>query len=316
MKSKIIVMFLSLLCMVTLTGCNLDKLTSLLPETGSEEGILENLPEESENSAEEITSETEELSAETEEPTSGEEAAVSGEEDAARTLLENAVNNLDSYSYDCEIKVIMDMGSELLGDMGSDLSGLFGEVSTSIEIVQNTQNTVDAVNGTYVGQGTTTTTAFGTVTEQETIVYIVEDENGCTSYTAVPYTNEWLKEDETNNSELSNYYENVTELEVIEETDTTYVISGKLLYENVSGNVGALTTESNVDANAQMTALYTIDKETEQLSSIDITFDISGEEAQAIGIEMTIALEVTSTEYVEVIIPDEVVNAASEPTER
>lgn len=313
MKSKIIVTFLCLLCIGTLAGCKLNDLGAMLEESESMESIIESLPEESES---EDASETVEASEEVEEPTSGEEAAVAGEESDAKTLLETAVNNLTSYSYDCEIKVVMNMGSELLGDMGADLSGLFGEVSASIEIVQNTENIVDDVNGTYVSQGTTTTNAFGTVTEQETIVYTVKDGDSYTSYTSVPYTDEWLKNDEANNSDLSNFYKDVTDLEIVEETDTTYVISGKLSYENVSGNVGSLTNESDVDANAQMTALYTIDKETEQLSAIEITFDISGEEAEAIGIEMTIALEVTSTEYVEVIIPEEVINSATEATER
>lgn len=313
MKSKIIVAFLCILCIGTLSGCNLNDLGALLEEKESVESILESLPEESES---ETASETEEPSEEVEESTSGDEAASEGEENDAKTLLETAVNNLSSYSYDCEIKVVMNMGSELLGDMGSDLSGLFGDVSTSIEIIQSTECTVDAVNGTYVGQGTTTTNAFGTVTEQETVVYTVKNEEGYTSYTAVPFTDNWLKDDAANNSELSNYYENVTDLEIVEETDTTYVISGNLLYENVSDNVGALTTESTVEGNTQMTALYTIDKETEQLSSIEITFGASDDEGNPLGFEMTIALDVTSTEYVEVIIPEEVINSATEASER
>lgn len=308
MKSKFILVFLSLLCISTLVGCNLNKLGALLPESESAEIVIENPSEEQEPSVSETVSETEE-------PMSDEDASAESD-DEAKTLLDTAVNNLTSYSYDCEIKIVMDMGSELLGDMGSDLSGLFGDVSTSIEIIQRTKNTVDAVNGTYVGQGTTTTTAFGTVTEQETIVYTVTDEDGYTSYTAVPFTDNWLKDDVQNNSELSNYYENVTDLKIIEETDTTYVISGTLSYENVSGNINALTTESNVEDGTQVNALYTIDKETQQLSSIEITYGATNDEAEAVGFEMTISLQVTSTEYAEVIIPEEVINAATESTER
>ena len=37
---------------------------------------------------------------------------------------------------------------------------------------------------------------------------------------------------------------------------------------------------------------------------------------EAVGFEMTISLQVTSTEYAEVIIPEEVINAATESTER
>jgi len=308
MKSKFILVFLSLLCISTLVSCNLNKLGALLPESESAEIVIENPSEEQEPSVSETVSETEE-------PMSDEDASAESD-DEAKTLLDTAVNSLTSYSYDCEIKIVMDMGSELLGDMGSDLSGLFGDVSTSIEIVQRTENTVDAVNGTYVGQGTTTTTAFGTVTEQETIVYTVTDEDGYTSYTAVPFTDNWLKDDVQNNSELSNYYENVTDLKIIEETDTTYVISGTLSYENVSGNINALTTESNIEDGTQVNALYTIDKETQQLSSIEITYGATNDEAEAVGFEMTISLQVTSTEYAEVIIPEEVINAATESTER
>jgi len=84
----------------------------------------------------------------------------------------------------------------------------------------------------------------------------------------------------------------------------------------VSGNIGALTTDSTVENNTPINALYTIDKETEQLSAIEITFGGSNEETEAIGFEMTISLEITSTEYVEVIIPEEVINAATESSER
>lgn len=309
MKSKIVVIFMSLLCIGTLTGCNLNKLGALLPEEESIESVIESI-------SEEVESEIEEPSTEAEELTSGNDAASETDDETAKTLLETAVNNLTSYSYDCEMKVVMDMGSELLGDMSSDLSGLFGDVSTSIEIVQRTESIVDAENGTYVAEGTTTTNAFGTVTEQETIVYTVATDDGYTSYTAVPFTDEWLKDDVSNNADLSNFYENVTDLKVIEETDTAYVISGTLLYENVSGNIGALTTDSTVENNTPINALYTIDKETEQLSAIEITFGGSNEETEAIGFEMTISLEITSTEYVEVIIPEEVINAATESSER
>ena len=309
MKSKIVVIFMSLLCIGTLTGCNLNKLGALLPEEESIESVIESI-------SEEVESEIEEPSTEAEELTSGNDAASETDDETAKTLLETAVNNLTSYSYDCEMKVVMDMGSELLGDMSSDLSGLFGDVSTSIEIVQRTESIVDAENGTYVAEGTTTTNAFGTITEQETIVYTVATDDGYTSYTAVPFTDEWLKDDVSNNADLSNFYENVTDLKVIEETDTAYVISGTLLYENVSGNIGALTTDSTVENNTPINALYTIDKETEQLSAIEITFGGSNEETEAIGFEMTISLEITSTEYVEVIIPEEVINAATESSER
>jgi len=309
MKSKIVVIFMSLLCIGTLTGCNLNKLGALLPEEESIESVIESI-------SEQVESEIEEPSTEAEELTSGNDAASETDDETAKTLLETAVNNLTSYSYDCEMKVVMDMGSELLGDMSSDLSGLFGDVSTSIEIVQRTESIVDAENGTYVAEGTTTTNAFGTVTEQETIVYTVATDDGYTSYTAVPFTDEWLKDDVSNNADLSNFYENVTDLKVIEETDTAYVISGTLLYENVSGNIGALTTDSTVENNTPINALYTIDKETEQLSAIEITFGGSNEETEAIGFEMTISLEITSTEYVEVIIPEEVINAATESSER
>ncbi len=310
MKSKIVAIVLSLLCIGTLTGCNLNELGALLPEKESIENVIASISEEVESE-----SEIEEASTEEEEPTSGDESSEAGDE-AAKTLLETAVGNLTSYSYDCEMKVVMDMGSELLGDMGSDLSGLFGDVSTSIEIVQRTESIVDAENGTYVAEGTTTTTAFGTVTEQETIVYTVANEEGYTSYTAVPTTDIWLKEDVTDNPEITNFYEDVTDLKIMEETDTTYVISGTMLYENVSGNIDALTTDSTLSAGTQINALYIIDKETEQLSAIEITYGASDEETEAIGFEMTISLEITGTDYIEVIIPDEVINSATESKER
>lgn len=330
MKSKIVAIVLSLLCISTLTGCNLGKLATLLPEMESAESIIESISEEIENETNEIESETEEsenetveteneteeASAEAEELTSNEDTETEDGDEAAKTLLDTAVNNLTSYSYDCEMKIVMDMGSELLGDMGTDLSGLFGDVSTAIEIVQRTESTVDAENGTYVAQGTTTTTAFGTVTEQETIVYTVANEDGYTSYNAVPNTDIWLKEDVTDNPEITNFYENVTELEIIEETDTTYVISGTMLYENVSGNIDALTTDSTLSDNTQINALYIIDKETEQLSAIEITYSPSDEETESIGFEMTISLEITGTDYVEVIIPEDVINSATESNER
>ncbi|MBQ3036020.1 MAG: hypothetical protein IJD31_03725, partial [Lachnospiraceae bacterium] len=240
MKSKIVAIVLSLLCIGTLTGCNLNELGALLPEEENIGSVIENISEEIE-----AESEMEEASTEEAEPTSGDESSEVGDE-TAKTLLDTAVGNLTSYSYDCEMKVVMNMGSELLGDVSSDLSGLFGDVSTSIEIVQRTESIVDAENGTYVAKGTTSTTAFGTVTEQETVVYTVENEEGYTSYTSVPTTDIWLKEDVKDNPELSNFYENATNLEVLEETDTTYVIKGTMAYANVSGNVGALTTDSTL----------------------------------------------------------------------
>ncbi len=310
MKSKIVAIVLSLLCIGTLTGCNLNELGALLPEEESIGSVIENISEEAESE-----SEIEEVSTEEAEPTSGDESSEAGDE-TAKTLLDTAVSNLTSYSYDCEMKVVMNMGSELLGDVSSDLSGLFGDVSTSIEIVQLTESIVDAENGTYVAKGTTSTTAFGTVTEQETVVYTVANEDGYTSYTSVPTTDIWLKEDVKDNPELSNFYENVTDLKILEETDTTYVISGTMLYENVSGNIDALTTDSTLSAGTQINALYIIDKETEQLSAIEITYGASDEETEAIGFEMTISLEITGTDYVEVIIPEEVINSATESKER
>lgn len=317
MKSKIVVIFMSLLCIGTLTGCNLNKLGALLPEKESIESVIESISEEIEAESEIEEASTEEVSTEEssteEELTSGDEASEENVDETAKTLLETAVSNLTSYSYDCEMKVVMDMGSELLGDMGSDLSGLFGDVSTSIEIVQLTESIVDAENGTYVAEGTTTTTAFGTVTEQETVVYTVKTEEGYTSYTAVPYSDNWLKDDVTDTPELSNFYENVTNLEVMEETDTTYVIKGTMAFENVSGNIDALTTDSTLSASTQIDALYIIDKETQQLSAIEITYGGSDDEvAEALGFEMTISLEITGTDYVEVIVPEEVINSASE----
>ena len=317
MKSKIVVIVLSLLCIGTLTGCNLSELAALLPEEESIESVIESISEEIEAESEIEEASTEEVSTEEssteEELTSGDEASEENVDETAKTLLETAVNNLTSYSYDCEMKVVMDMGSELLGDMSSDLSGLFGDVSTSIEIVQRTESIVDAENGTYVAEGTTTTTAFGTVTEQETVVYTVANEDGYTSYTSVPTTDVWLKEDVKDNPELSNFYENATNLEILEETDTTYVIKGTMAYANVSGNVGALTTDSTLSDNTQIDALYIIDKETQQLSAIEITYGGSDDEAaEALGFEMTISLEITGTDYVEVIVPEEVINSASE----
>lgn len=305
MKAKFIVTLLSLLCIGTLTGCNVNDLGAVLPEMESVESIVENLPEESEPSV-----------SETEEPTSGEDASSEENDDTARTLLDTGVNNLTSYSYDCEIKIVMDMGSDLLNNLSPDMSGLFGDVATPIEIVQSTKNTVDAVNGTYVGQGTTSTTAFGATTEQETTVYTVTTEDGCTSYTKVPLTNQWLKDDAADNTELSNYYKNVTKLEVIEETDTTYVISGTLSYSDIGNNISTLTTDSKLEDSTQITALYTIDKETQQLTSIEITYGGSDDTSETGGFEMTISLEVTSTDYVEVIIPEEVINAATGSTEQ
>ena len=106
-------------------------------------------------------------------------------------------------------------------------------------------------------------------------------------------------------------------MKITEETDTTYVISGTLAYENVSDNIGALTEENTVESGAQMTALYTINKETQQLSAIEITFGASDDEAaEALGFEMTISLEITSTDYVEVIIPEDVINSATESSEQ
>lgn len=317
MKSKIVVIVLSLLCIGTLTGCNLSELAALLPEEESIESVIESISEEIEAESEIEEASTEEVSTEEssteEELTSGDEAATETGDETAKALLETAVSNLTSYSYDCEMKVVMDMGSELLGDMGSDLSGLFGDVSTSIEIVQITESIVDAENGTYVAEGTTTTTAFGTVTEQETVVYTVKTEEGYTSYTAVPYSDNWLKDDVTDTPELSNFYENVTNLEVMEETDTTYAIKGTMAFENVSGNIDALTTDSTLSASTQIDALYIIDKESQQLSAIEITYGASDDEAaEVLGFEMTISLEITSTDYVEVIIPEEVINSATE----
>lgn len=309
MKSKIVAIVLSLLCIGTLTGCNLNELGALLPKEENIGSVIEDISEEIE-----AESEIEEVSAE--EVTTGDEASEDGDE-TAKTLLDTAVGNLTSYSYDCEMKVVMNMGSELLGDVSSDLSGLFGDVSTSIEIVQRTESIVDAENGTYVAKGTTSTTAFGTVTEQETVVYTVANEDGYTSYTSVPTTDIWLKEDVKDNPELSNFYENATNLEVFEETDTTYVIKGTMAYSNVSGNVGALTTDSTLSDNTQIDALYIIDKETQQLSAIEIFYDGSGNEAtEAMGFEMTISLEITGTDYVEVIVPEEVINSATESKER
>ena len=309
MKSKIVAIVLSLLCIGTLTGCNLNELGALLPKEENIGSVIEDISEEIE-----AESEIEEVSAE--EVTTGDEASEDGDE-TAKTLLDTAVGNLTSYSYDCEMKVVMNMGSELLGDVSSDLSGLFGDVSTSIEIVQRTESIVDAENGTYVAKGTTSTTAFGTVTEQETVVYTVANEDGYTSYTSVPTTDIWLKENVKDNPELSNFYENATNLEVLEETDTTYVIKGTMAYSNVSGNVGALTTDSTLSDNTQIDALYIIDKETQQLSAIEIFYDGSGNEAtEAMGFEMTISLEITGTDYVEVIVPAEVINSATESKER
>ena len=311
MKSKIVAIVLSLLCIGTLTGCNLNELGALFPKEENIGSVIEDISEEIE-----AESEIEEVSAEEAEPTSGDESAEAGDE-TAKTLLDTAVGNLTSYSYDCEMKVVMNMGSELLGDVSSDLSGLFGDVSTSIEIVQRTESIVDAENGTYVAKGTTSTAAFGTVTEQETVVYTVANEDGYTSYTSVPTTDIWLKENVKDNPELSNFYENATNLEVLEETDTTYVIKGTMAYSNVSGNVGALTTDSTLSDNTQIDALYIIDKETQQLSAIEIFYDGSGNEAtEAMGFEMTISLEITGTDYVEVIVPEEVINSATESKER
>ena len=299
MKSKIVAIVLSLLCIGTLTGCNLNELGALLPKEENIGSVIEDISEEIEA-----------------EPTSGDESAEAGDE-TAKTLLDTAVGNLTSYSYDCEMKVVMNMGSELLGDVSSDLSGLFGDVSTSIEIVQCTESIVDAENGTYVAKGTTSTTAFGSVTEQETVVYTVANEDGYTSYTSVPTTDIWLKEDVKDTPELSNFYENATNLEVLEETDTTYVIKGTMAYSNVSGNVAALTTDSTLSDNTQIDALYIIDKETQQLSAIKIFYDGSGNEAtEAMGFEMAISLEITGTDYVEVIVPEEVINSATESKER
>lgn len=312
MKSKIVAIVLSLLCIGTLTGCNLNELGALLPEEENIGSIIENISEEIE-----AESEMEEASTEEAEPTSGDEASSEAGDETAKTLLDTAVGNLTSYSYDCEMKVVMNMGSELLGDVSSDLSGLFGDVSTSIEIVQLTESIVDAENGTYVAKGTTSTTAFGTVTEQETVVYTVANEDGYTSYTSVPTTDIWLKEDVKDNPELSNFYENATNLEILEETDTTYVIKGTMAYANVSGNVGALTTDSTLSDNTQIDALYIIDKETQQLSAIEITYGGSDDEAaEALGFEMTISLEITGTDYVEVLVPEEVINSATESKER